>query len=315
MSADAAAAPVASTPAAARRSRSGTGALYAFTAFLAWGFNPIYFKAVEDVPVVEVVAHRVVWSVLLLAIVVSVGRQWPAIARALFDRRAMATLVVSTVLLSSNWGIYVWAVANQRILETSVGYFINPLFSVLLGMVFLGERLNRVQMVAVALAVAGVANLTWHYGQLPWIALYLACSFGFYGLARKTAPVDALGGLFIETLILLPAALVYLIWLMATGAGAFGREGTGFDLLLILAGPVTALPLLGFAAATRRLKLSTVGFFQYLAPSTQFLLAVFVYGEPFTRAHAVTFPLIWAALALLTADAAWRQRRAVATRA
>ena len=305
-----AAARIASTPAPTRR--SGAGALYAFGAFLAWGFNPVYFKAVKDVPVVEIVAHRAVWAVLLLAMVVSVGRQWPAIARALFDRRAMAMLAISTALLSSNWGIYVWAVANNRILETSIGYFINPLVSVLLGVVFLGERLNRVQLVAVALAIAGVANLTWQYGQPPWIALYLAASFGLYGLARKTAPVDALGGLFIETLILLPAALVYLIWMQATGAGAFGRHGIGFDLLLMLSGPVTALPLLWFSAAARRLKLSTVGFFQYIAPSTQFLLAVLVYGEPFTHAHAVTFPLIWAALALLTVDAVRRQRRRVA---
>ncbi|MGH6892471.1 MAG: EamA family transporter RarD [Dongiaceae bacterium] len=305
-----AAAPTVSVPAPTHR--GGSGALYAFCAFFAWGFNPVYFKAIGRVPVVEVVAHRVVWSVLLLAMVVSVGRQWPAIARALFDRRAMAALVASTLLLSSNWGLYVWAVANERILETSIGYFINPLLSVLLGMVFLGERLNRVQMVAVALAAAGVANLTWQYGQLPWIALYLAGSFGLYGLVRKTAPVDALGGLFIETLILLPVALAYLIWLGATGTGALARADIGFDLLLILSGPVTALPLLGFAAATRRLKLSTVGFFQYLAPSTQFLLAVFVYGEPFTHAHAVTFPLIWTALALLTGDAVRRQRRAAA---
>lgn len=306
MSSDAAT-PIVSLPTPTRR--SGSGALYALSAFFAWGFNPVYFKAVAKVPVVEIVAHRVVWSVLFLAMVVSVGRQWPTIARALFDRRAIATLVVSTLLLSSNWGFYVWAVANERILETSIGYFINPLVSVLLGMVFLGERLNRVQAVAVALAVAGVANLTWHYGQLPWIALYLAGSFGLYGLVRKTAPVDALGGLFIETLILLPVALAYLIWLSATGAGAFGGAGIGFDALLILSGPVTALPLLWFSAAARRLKLSTVGFFQYIAPSTQFLLAVYAYGEPFTDAHAVTFPLIWTALALLTVDAVRRQRR------
>jgi chloramphenicol-sensitive protein RarD len=306
MMSEAAASRVASAPAPAHRSRAGT--LYAFLAFLAWGFNPVYFKVVKDVPVVEVVAHRVVWAILLLTIVVSIGRRWPSILRALFDRRALATLAASTALLSSNWALYVWAVANARILETSIGYFINPLLSVLLGMVFLGERLNRVQMVAVALAALGVANLTWHYGQLPWIALYLAGSFGLYGLVRKTAPVEALGGLFIETLILLPAALVYLFWLAANGTGTFTRDDLSFDLVLMLAGPVTAFPLLWFAAAARRLRLSTVGFFQYLAPSTQFLLAVFVYGEPFTHAHAVTFPLIWAALALLTVDAVRRQR-------
>jgi chloramphenicol-sensitive protein RarD len=293
--------------------RSRSGALYAFWAFLAWGFNPVYFKAVKDVPVVEVVAHRVVWAVLLLTVVVSIGRRWPSILRALFDRRALATLAASTALLSSNWALYVWAVAHERILETSIGYFINPLLSVLLGMVFLGERLNRVQMVAVALAALGVANLTWHYGQLPWIALYLAGSFGFYGLVRKTAPVDALGGLYIETLILLPAAVVYLLWLAASGGGSFTRDNVGFDLVLMLSGPVTAFPLLWFSAGARRLKLSTVGFFQYIAPSTQFLLAVFVYGEPFTHAHAVTFPLIWIALALLTIDAVRRQRSRAAT--
>ncbi|HEX6102745.1 MAG TPA: EamA family transporter RarD [Alphaproteobacteria bacterium] len=312
MSSDAAPISTSPAPAAAPAKRSTTGALYAFCAFLAWGFNPVYFKAVEDVPVVEVVAHRIVWAVLLLAMVVSVGRQWPAIARALTSRRAMGALAISTVLLSSNWGLYVWAVANERILETSIGYFINPLVSVLLGVAFLGERLNRVQMVAVALAVAGVGYLTWSYGSAPWIALYLAGSFGLYGLVRKTAPVDALGGLFIETLIVLPFALGYLIWLQTTGDAAFRSGGVGFDLLLVLSGPVTALPLLWFSAAARRLNLSTVGFFQYIAPSTQFLLAIFVYGEPFTPAHAVTFPLIWTALAIFTADAVRRQRAAAA---
>jgi chloramphenicol-sensitive protein RarD len=314
MSSDAAPISTVSARPAAQPKRSGAGALYALAAFLAWGFNPVYFKAVEDVPVVEVVAHRIVWAVLLLSMVVSIGRQWPAIARALTDRRAMRALAISTVLLSSNWGLYVWAVANERILETSIGYFINPLVSVLLGVAFLGERLNRVQMAAVALAVAGVAYLTWSYGTAPWIALYLACSFGVYGLVRKTAPVDALGGLFIETLIVVPFALGYLVWLQATGDAAFRSAGLGFDLLLIASGPVTALPLLWFSAAARRLNLSTVGFFQYIAPSTQFLLAIFVYGEPFTPAHAVTFPLIWTALAILTADAVRRQRRRAAAR-
>jgi chloramphenicol-sensitive protein RarD len=314
MSSDAAPISPASAPSSAPGKRSGAGALYAFCAFLAWGFNPVYFKAVEDVPVVEVVAHRILWAVLLLSMVVSVGRQWPAIARALTSRRAMGALAISTVLLSSNWGLYVWAVGNERILETSIGYFINPMVSVLLGVAFLGERLNRVQMVAVALAVAGVFYLTWSYGSAPWIALYLACSFGLYGLVRKTAPVDALGGLFIETLIVLPFALGYLVWLQLTGDAAFRSAGIGFDLLLILSGPVTALPLLWFSAAARRLNLSTVGFFQYIAPSTQFLLAIFVYGEPFTPAHAVTFPLIWTALAIFTADAVRRQRRAAAAR-
>ncbi|HVG82808.1 MAG TPA: EamA family transporter RarD [Methylomirabilota bacterium] len=309
MSIDAAPISTATPMKSAQPKGSGTGALYALAAFLAWGFNPVYFKAVEDVPVVEVVAHRIVWAVLLLSVVVSVGRRWPAIARALTDRRAMGALAISTVLLSSNWGLYVWAVANERILETSIGYFINPLVSMLLGVVFLGERLNRVQMLAIALAVAGVSYLTWSYGSAPWIALYLAGSFGLYGFVRKTAPVNALGGLFIETLIVVPFALGYLVWLQVMGDAAFRSAGPGFDLLLILSGPVTALPLLWFSAAARRLNLSTVGFFQYIAPSTQFLLAIFAYGEPFTPAHAVTFPLIWTALAIFTVDAMRRRRR------
>lgn len=292
--------------------RGGTGALYALCAFFAWGFNPVYFKALEEMPVVEILAHRILWSALLLAMFVSIGRHWPLILRALTDRRAIRVLLASTVLLTTNWGLYVWAVANERILETSIGYFINPLVSVLLGVAILGERLNRVQMVAVALATAGVGYLTVSYGQAPWIALSLAGLFGLYGLLRKTAPVDALGGLFIETLILLPLALGYLLWLWAAGAGVFAGFGIGFDLLLIASGPVTALPLLWFSAAARRLKLSTVGFFQYIAPSTHFLLAIFAYGEPFTPAHAVTFPLIWAALAILTVDAVRRQRRQAA---
>jgi len=299
----------AAIPAAvAERRRRGGGALYALVAFSAWGFNPVYFKAVARIPAIEVVAHRVLWAVVLLAFFVTAARQWLAVSRALFDRRVLFALLASMLLLASNWFVYIWAVAHGRILETSIGYFINPLVNVLLGTVFLKERLNRVQQVAVGLAVLGCLNLAVRSGTPLWISLFLALTFAFYGLVRKVVRVDALGGLFIETLLLSPLALAFVVWLSATGRGNFGTDRIGLDLLLAASGPVTALPLLWFSMAARRLSLTAVGFFQYIAPSTQFLLAVFVYHEPFTRAHAITFPLIWTALALLTGDAIRRKR-------
>jgi chloramphenicol-sensitive protein RarD len=302
-------APSAAVPAAtAEARRRNTGVIYALIAFSAWGFNPIYFKLVAEVPTIEVLAHRVLWALLLLALIVTGAGQWATVGRALFDRRVLPALLASTLLLAANWFVYIWAVANGHILETSIGYFINPLVNILLGTLFLHERLNRVQKIAVGLAILGTLNLALRSGQSLWISLFLALAFAFYGLVRKVVRVDALGGLFIETLLLSPLSLAYLLWLAFAGAGSFGR-GLGLDLLLVASGPVTALPLLWFSIAARRLSLTAVGFFQYIAPSTQFLLAVFAYGEPFTPAHAVTFSLIWAALALLTGEAIARRKR------
>ena len=289
--------------------RTAAGAGYALAAFLLWGLNPIYFKAVASVPAYEVMVHRAVWSALLLAVLVTIGHKWRTVGQVLLSPRTLRALLLSAILIASNWYAYIWAVENARIVETSLGYFINPLVNVLLGLLFLRERLNVRQWAAVALAAVGVLNLTVQLGQLPWIALYLAISFGIYGLVRKTAPVDALGGLFIETALMTPAALLFIAWLAWMGAGALGTRSHAFDLLLVASGVVTALPLLWFSAAARRLKLSTLGFFQYLSPTTQFLLGVFVWGEPFTRIHAVSFACIWVALAIITVDALVRARR------
>lgn len=286
------------------------GALYALAAFLIWGGVPIYFKAVARVPAIEILAHRVVWSVVFVTALLFFLRRWHAVRTALVDRRIFATLAFTAVLISGNWLIYIWAITHDRILETSLGYFINPLVSVVLGVMFLRERLNAWQWCAVLLASAGVANLMLGYGQLPWVALTLALSFGIYGLVRKVAMVDAFSGLFVETLILCPVALAYLAYLGVTGIGTFTATDWLFDGLLALSGVVTALPLILFTQAAKRLRLSTLGFFQYIAPSMSFVLAVFIYDEPFTRVHAATFACIWLALAIYTADTSLRRRAA-----
>ncbi len=286
------------------------GVAYAVATYLAWGLLPLYFKALRGVPAIEVLAHRVVWSLLLLAVVL--GARAGARGFAAPFRR-LPILAVTTALIASNWLVYIWAVQSGRVLEASLGYFVNPLVNVLLGVAFLGEALSARQRAAVALAGAGVAVLVVRAGTFPWIALALASSFGLYGLLRKRAGVEAVGGLLAETALLAPLALGYLAFRAASGAGAFG-SAPPVSLLLLAAGPITALPLVGFGLAVRRLRLSTMGLVQYLAPSGQFLLAVLVYREPFGPAHAVAFACIWASLALYSWDAIVRTRaeRAVA---
>ena len=276
--------------------RTRTGMLYALATFGAWGLNPFYFKAVDQFPAIEVLAHRVVWSSLLLAGLISWGRQWPRIWGAVTARRTLATLALTSLIIGGNWMIYIHAMDSDQVLEASLGYYINPLVNILFGRVFLGERLSRTQMLAVALAAIGVINLAVAFGEPPWLALGLAGTFATYGLLRKLARVEALPGLFIETLFLLPIALGLLLVL----GTRFGRVDPTTDLLLIAAGPVTALPLLWFTHAARRLRLSVLGFFQYLSPSCQFLLAVFAFGEHFGPAHYVTFACIWTAIAIFT---------------
>lgn len=288
------------------------GGIAAVSAFGLWGLIPVYFKAIDAVPAVEIIAHRVVWSALLLALVLLAARRWRAVQAAVLDRRLMRTLAASAGLIGVNWTIFVWAVNNDRVLETSLGYFINPLVNVLLGVVFLKERLRPGQWLAAALAAGGVGNLVIGYGALPWVAIALPVTFGLYGLLRKIARVDATTGLLVETTILSPIAVVYLAWLAASDGGAFLRAGPAVDLLLLASGPVTAVPMMCFAAAARRLKLSTLGFFQYLAPTLTFLLGVFVYHEPFDPARQLTFALIWLALAIYSVDSmiagrAWRR--------
>jgi chloramphenicol-sensitive protein RarD len=279
------------------------GALYAALAYGTWGFLPVYWKTLAGVPLLEVLAHRVFGTVIFTALLLAGLRQMPELGQALRSRRERLSLLASGVLIGVNWAVFIWAVGAGRILETSLGYYLNPLVNVLLGTVFLRERLRRAQGISVALAGAGVLVMLVSHGELPWIALALASSFGLYGLLHKLTHVRPIAALAVETGALAPAALVYLLVATEPVGGALVTGSTVARTLLVLAGPVTALPLLWFASAARRLRLSTLGLFQYLAPTLALLVAVLLYGESFTRTHALAFLLIWSALALYTADA------------
>ncbi len=279
-----------------------TGTLFALGAFLIWSGFPLYFKLVASIPASEVLGHRIVWSLLFVALLLALRGHWQGVREALATPMLRRRLALSALLVSVNWLVFIWAIANDHVLDASLGYFINPLVNVVLGVLLLGERLRRMQWLAVLLALAGVGNLVWHHGTLPWIALALAFSFGSYGLVRKQTPTDALSALFVETLLLAPLAVGYLVVLDLNGHGHFLRGPTTIDGLLLLAGVLTALPLLLFGGAARRLQLSTLGLLQYTVPTGHFLLAVFVFGELFTTAHAITFGAIWLALALYSTD-------------
>jgi len=285
-----------------------TGAAYAVAAFLMWGLFPLYWKPLAAVPALEVVAHRTFWGMLSVATWITLRGRWGVVRAAVRSLCTLAVLAGTAALIGGNWLLYIWAVTHDHVMESSLGYFINPLVNVLLGVAVLRERPNRLQATAVALAAVGVAVLTLGYGRFPWIALGLATSFALYGLARKTVAADAVVGLFVETSLLAPLAAAFLLAREHTGAGAFGHAGPFATLLLLLAGPVTAVPLVLFTEGARRLPLSTVGLFQYISPSCQFLLAVLLYREPFTASHAATFACIWAGLALLTWDLRRRWR-------
>jgi chloramphenicol-sensitive protein RarD len=297
------------TPSRDPRARGFAAAL---AAYVTWGFFPVYFKALRPVPAVEILCHRIVWSMAFLAVLVTVQRRWREFVTP-FRGRGIGVFVVTTLLISANWLIYIWAVNAGRILEASLGYFVNPLVNVVLGVLFLHERLTRLQRAAVGLAVAGVLVLVARAGTFPWVSLALALSFGLYGLVRKKARIDAIVGLLVETALLTPLALGWLLWAAARGSGAFGGAPATTG-LLALAGLVTALPLIGFAVGMRTLRLSTMGLIQYVTPTLQFLLAVALYREPFTRAHAAAFGFIWASLALYSFEAV-RGQRAAARRA
>jgi len=286
---------------------------YALAAYLSWGLLPLYFKALGAVPAVEVLAHRVVWSLLLLAGLLAV-RGRPGAFRAPFRRDRLPLLALTTSLITTNWLVYIWAVQAGRVLEASLGYFVNPLVNVVLGVLFLGEALTGRQRLAVGLAALGVAVLVARAGAFPWISLVLALSFGLYGLFRKRAGIEAVGGLLAETALLAPVALALLVVRGASGAGAFGADART-SLLLAAAGVVTALPLVWFTLAVHRLRLSTVGLVQYLAPTCQFLLAVLLYREPFGGAQAAAFALIWTSLAIYSWEAVALARRAEVTAA
>ncbi len=281
-------------------------------AFVIWGLFPLYWRLLHHVPALQIIAHRVLWSAVLVLgwLLLRNGLDWlRAIA---IQPRARLILAVTCLLISVNWGLYIWAVNNGHVVEASLGYFINPLVNVLLGVAVLRERLTRLQWVAVAVAASGVGWLTWQAGHVPWIAIGLAVSFGTYGLLRKMVQVDAVGGLGLESLYLLLPALALVAWGEAGHGGHFTDGWSlGTDLLLILAGAVTAVPLVGFAYGVRRVPLSLVGLLQYIAPTLQLLLGVLVFGEAFGQARVIGFALIWAALAVFIGDTMLRARQGV----
>ena len=271
------------------------GILYGIGAYLAWGFFPIYWKFLHHVPAVQLIGHRIIWSCLLLLVVIVLTKQWDEFRKTV-NLKVLRIYTIAAILIGINWLVYVWAVNSNFIVETSLGYFINPLFSVLMGVIFLKERLRSAQWIPVVLAAIGVTYLTFIYGRLPYIALTLAFSFGLYGLVKKLSPLGSLYGLTIETAILFVPALIYLIAMEANGTAAFLHTGTSSDLLMIGAGVVTTIPLLMFASAAKSIPLWVVGLLQYIAPTIQFLLGVFLYKEPFSQHQLIGFGIVWAAL-------------------
>jgi len=267
-------------------------------AYAMWGVFPIYWKLLHEVPALQVIGHRISWSFILLIFFILLTNQWNAFRLAVLTPKTLGIYAIAGILLTVNWLVYVWGVNAGFIVETSLGYFINPLLSVLLAVLFLHERLRPAQWIPVILATLGVTYLTVAYGRLPWIALSLAFSFGFYGFVKKLAPLGSLYGLTLETGIVFPIALIYLAVVSSKGTGAFLQKGAGIDLLLIGAGVVTTIPLLMFASAARQIPLTIVGLLQYIAPTMQFLIGVFLYKEPFDHAHLIGFGIVWAALIL-----------------
>ena len=283
------------------------GLIAALLAYTMWGVLPVYFKVVGDVSALEVLVHRIVWAVPFGAMIIMARRQWPEVRRALTHKGMISMLTLAAVLIAGNWFVYIWAVQTDRIFQASLGYYINPLLFTLVGVFFLGEKLHKFQTAAVYLAAAGVMVLTVSGGELPWISLVLGTSFTIYGVIRKRVVIGGMPGLFIETLVLFPVSAAYLVWLMSRGTAAFTPDDMQMAGLLLLAGPVTVLPLLFFALAARRLNLSTVGFMQFIAPTLQFITGI-AYGEELTTAHIICFTLIWIAVGLFSCDA-WRRSR------
>jgi chloramphenicol-sensitive protein RarD len=286
-----------------------SGVLYAALAYVAWGLFPIFFKQLSNVNAVEVVMHRMVWSLVFLMGVLAVLRRWAWLGELTRQPKVLGAFALSALLLSANWSVYVWAVQNAHVVDASLGYFILPLVNVAFGFAFLKERPRPVQWLAVAVAAAGVVWLTVQAGRLPWVALVLAATFGVYGLLRKVATLGALEGLTLETLLLAPFAIGLLAWWAWHGRGALVQGDASTLGWLLLAGPLTAIPLLLFAAGARRIPMATLGILQYISPSLQMLLGVWLYGEAFDPARAVGFYLIWLALVVYSLDSLWNGRR------
>jgi chloramphenicol-sensitive protein RarD len=280
------------------------GVLYGVACYLLWGLFPLYWPLLEPAGAIEILAHRIVWSLLVVVTVLAITRSWAWIGPLLRDRRTLGSMALAAVLIALNWVLYIWAVNSEHVVETSLGYFINPVVTVLIGVLVLHERLRPVQWVAIGLGTVAVVVLAVDYGRPPWIALILAFSFGTYGLLKKQVgvTVGAVQSLTVETAVLFVPALTYLVVLDARGDGQLGHSGLGHGLLLASAGIATAVPLLFFASAARRIPLSTLGLLQYLAPVLQFLTGVLLYDEPMPPSRLVGFVLVWAALAVLTFD-------------
>jgi chloramphenicol-sensitive protein RarD len=286
------------------------GILAGISAYIFWGLFPIYWRLLEDVPAIEILANRMVWSFVFVAIILTVQKDWQWFREASRNRKTLLTYTMAAILLSINWFTYIWAVNAGFVVEASLGYFINPLVNILLGVIFLGEKLRRGQVAAVILAGLGVVYLTVSYGSLPWISLVLAFTFGMYGLIKKTARLESMHGFSLETTVLFLPAMVYLLYREANGVGALVHQGPAVTLLLILAGPVTSVPLLLFGYSARRIPLSMLGFIQYIAPTLQFLLGVFVYAEPFPPTRLVGFSIIWLALLVYSLESVFFNRKA-----
>jgi len=281
--------------------------LFAIGAYLFWGMFPLYFALLDSVSPLEIVAHRAVWSLIFVIILIAIWRQW-ADLRAALTPRTIGLLAAAIFFLSINWLVYVYSIEINEVVQGSLGYFINPLVSVALGVILLSERLRRVQWFAIGIAVVAVLILTLSYGGVPWISLTLAFSFGLYGLIKKRANIEALPSLAIETAVITPLALVYLWVIEANGEAAFIQDGWGISTLLILLGPITALPLLAFGAAAIRIPLSSLGIIQYVTPTVIFLLGITVFGESMPALRWVGFSLVWVALVIFTVDAVRRSR-------
>ena len=282
------------------------GAYFAVTAYLFWGFIPIYFKFVDHVSPWEILCHRVIWSVILLMGILVYTQQLGALK---VEARVIRRLLLTSALLSVNWLVYIYAIVNGNIVETSLGYFINPLVSVFLGVIFLSERLRPLQWLAIVIAASGIAFQLIYFGAIPWIALTLAFSFGFYGLIRKNLNLPSVSGLALETTLILPFASLGLFWFYTTGNLDFGAVNLQTDILLIMGGFITSFPLLCFAAAVTRLSLTTIGMYQYIAPSLSLVLAIIVYDEPFGVDRIITFTCIWIALVIFTLETLYYHRK------
>lgn len=293
---------------AEQRQSERDGVMTALIAYVMWGVFPIYFKLVQSVPPTEVLVHRIVWAVPFGALILHVRKQWPEVRAAFGSPSTLFWLALAALFISANWFIYIWAVQQDEVLQASLGYYINPLMYVLVGVVFLKERLRRPQVISVLLAAIGVSYLTIKGGQFPFVAVSLALLFTLYGVIRKQVAIGAMPGLFIETVLLFPFAMAWLGWLMVSQQVAFGGGQLSMSLLLMLAGPLTVVPLLLFAVAARRLTLTVIGFMQFIAPTLQFIVGIF-YGEILTAAHLVCFGCIWVAVAIFSVDAYYQQKR------